>query len=171
MEVHARIDETDIGRISVGQTANFTVDAYRGRRFTGKVVQIRKSPEVIRNVVTYTVVIRTRNDALLLLPGMTALIKIIVKRSEEQLLIPMAALRYVPGNADGSAESAKGPDGQARVWKLVDNVATPVQVKTGDSDARYTALAGGPLEAGDEVIVNEIVQQASREIFGIRFGF
>lgn len=162
MEVHARIDETDIGRIRVGQRATFRVDAYPGRRFTGEVTQIRKAAEAIQNVVTYTVVIRTRNEDLLLLPGMTALVDIIVMQSDEKLLIPSAALRYAPRgqvNAGG------------RVWKLVDGVPAPVEVATGPSDSRHTAVVGGEVQAGDEVITSEIVQQASRDIFGIRFGF
>ena len=78
MELIARIDEADIGRIQIGQQARFTVDAYPGRTFQGDVVQVRKSPEVVQNVVTYPVVIRTANADLSLLPGMTASIGIVV---------------------------------------------------------------------------------------------
>ncbi len=164
MEVHARVDETDIGKIALGQAASFTVDAYPGRHFTGEVTQIRKAPEVVQNVVTYTVVIRTTNDGLLLLPGMTALVRIVVMQSEELLLVPSAALRYAPGGSAGDAGSG------ASVWRLRDGKPDAVEIETGPSDARNTALVGG-LAEGDEVVVNEIVQQASRRIFGIRLGF
>ena len=73
MEVHAKIDEADIGRIRVGQRAAFTVDSYPGRSFAGKVIQIRKAHEVVQNVVTYTVLVSAENPDLALLPGMTAL--------------------------------------------------------------------------------------------------
>jgi len=49
--VHGKIDEADVGQLKVGQTAQFTVDAYPDRTFSGQVLQIRKSPEVVQNVV------------------------------------------------------------------------------------------------------------------------
>ena len=57
MEVHGKIDEADVGQLKVGQTARFTVDAYPDRTFSGQVLQIRKSPEVVQNVVTYTTIV------------------------------------------------------------------------------------------------------------------
>ncbi len=42
MEVHGKIDEADVGQLKVGQTAQFTVDAYPDRTFNGQVLQIRK---------------------------------------------------------------------------------------------------------------------------------
>jgi len=77
MEVHANVDEADIGQIRVGQSATFTVDAYPERRFDGTVRQIRKAPTVIQNVVSYTIVVETDNAELVLLPGMTALVRIV----------------------------------------------------------------------------------------------
>ena len=65
MEVHARIDEADIGRIRLGQDAMFRVDAFPDQRFTGQVTQIRKAPVVVKNVITYTVVVATHNSELL----------------------------------------------------------------------------------------------------------
>ena len=57
MEVRGKIDEADVGRLQVGQTTRFTVDAYPDRIFSGRVLQIRKSPEVVQNVVTYTAIV------------------------------------------------------------------------------------------------------------------
>jgi HlyD family secretion protein len=79
MEVHANVDEADIGQIRTGQAATFTVDAYPERRFDGTVRQIRKGPTVIQNVVSYTIVIVTDNADLALLPGMTALVRIVTE--------------------------------------------------------------------------------------------
>src|SRR6202011_377198 len=78
MEVHGKIDEADIGQLRLGQMARFTVDAYPDRTFDGRVNQIRKAPEVVQNVVTYTAIISAPNPDLLLLPGMTAQLRIIV---------------------------------------------------------------------------------------------
>src|SRR5260370_11334521 len=71
MEVHGKIDEADVGQLKGGQTALFTVDAYPDRTFSGQVLQIRKSPEVVQNVVTYTTIVSAPNPDLLLRPGMT----------------------------------------------------------------------------------------------------
>jgi HlyD family secretion protein len=76
MEVHARIDEADIGSVTRGQRASFVVDAFPAREFGGRVTQVRKAPEVVQHVVTYTVVISADNQDFALLPGMTAIIRI-----------------------------------------------------------------------------------------------
>ena len=64
MQVQATVDESDIGKISVGQNATFTVDAYPDDTFSGRVSQIRLAPVIIQNVVNYTVVIDFSNDDL-----------------------------------------------------------------------------------------------------------
>src|SRR5205085_1074489 len=68
MEVRGRIDEADVGRLKVDYSADFTVDAYPDRVFTGRVQQIRKSPDVVQNVVTYTAIVSAPNPELLLFP-------------------------------------------------------------------------------------------------------
>src|SRR5262249_34482087 len=98
LEVHGRIDEADVGKIKVGQTARFTVDAYPDRTFTGKVLQIRKASEVVQNVVTYTAIIATPNPENLLLPNMTAELRIVVNNTEDTLKIPNGALRFQPAS-------------------------------------------------------------------------
>lgn len=96
MQVQATIDESDIGKINLGQEANFTVDAYADDRFTGTVSQIRLAPVSIQNVVNYTVIIDFNNDQLKLMPGMTANVKILVGSSPDVLRVPNMALRFQP---------------------------------------------------------------------------
>ena len=96
MQVEATVDESDIGRISVGQTASFTVDAYPNETFNGTVSQIRLNPVVISNVVNYTVVINVLNNDLKLMPGMTANVKILVAKKVNVLRVPNIALRFQP---------------------------------------------------------------------------
>ena len=96
MQVQATIDETDIGRISVGQEASFTVDAYPEDRFTGTVSQIRLAPVTIQNVVNYTVVIDVDNRDLKLMPGMTASVRILVGSAPKVMRVPNMALRFQP---------------------------------------------------------------------------
>lgn len=76
LDIWARVDESDIAKIAVGQKATFTVDLFPGREFTAKVTQIRKAPQVVQNVVTYTVILAARNDDYSLLPGMTVVARI-----------------------------------------------------------------------------------------------
>ncbi len=96
MQVLATVDESDVGRISIGQPASFTVDAYSDERFNGVVSQIRLAPVTIQNVVNYTVVIDVNNDQLKLMPGMTANVKILVADSRDVLRVANMALRLQP---------------------------------------------------------------------------
>lgn len=99
MQVEAAIDEADVGRLRAGQAASFTVDAFPRRSFAGEIVQIRKSPVTVQNVVSYTVVISAKNADLSLLPGMTANVRIVVDHREGALKVPNAALRFRPPGA------------------------------------------------------------------------
>ncbi len=76
LDIWARVDESDIAKIAVGQKATFSVDSFPGREFAAKVTQIRKAPQVVQNVVTYTVVLAARNEDYSLLPGMTVVARI-----------------------------------------------------------------------------------------------
>jgi HlyD family secretion protein len=96
MEIHAYVDESDIGQIKKEQSVRFTVDAYPDEIFNGTVKEIRLQPETIQNVVNYTVVVDAKNDKELLLPGMTATIDFLVEQRKNVLLISNAALRFQP---------------------------------------------------------------------------
>jgi HlyD family secretion protein len=149
MEVHANVDEADIGRISLGQRATFTVDAYPHRTFSGSVTQIRKAPQLIQNVVTYTVVLSTRNADRALLPGMTALVNVVVDEAKDVLKVPNAALRFQPpGNAiEGTGEGDV-------VWIPGDDeTPIPVRVALGRSNESATEVIDDSLRAGQELIV------------------
>jgi HlyD family secretion protein len=157
MEVHANIDEADIGRIRLGQEASFTVDAYPGRAFAGTVTQIRKAPMLLQNVVTYTVVLSTRNPDLALLPGMTALVTVVVDEATDVLKVPNAALRFQPPTERGAiaaAAEAPGDGGGAVIWIPGEHGAVvPVRVTLGRSNDSVTELVDGPLSAGQQVII------------------
>lgn len=96
MEIHAMVDESDIGQIKEGQHARFTVEAYPDQIFEGTVRQIRLQPQTIQNVVNYTVVVDAQNKEHLLLPGMTATIDFVVEQRSDVLLVPNAALQFKP---------------------------------------------------------------------------
>jgi HlyD family secretion protein len=177
MEVHGKIDEADVGQLKVGQTAQFTVDAYPDRTFSGQVQQIRKSPEVVQNVVTYTTIISAPNPDLLLLPGMTAQLRIVVSDTGAILKIPSQALRFRPngaGPASGrqSASQAASSNASATVWLVGDDGRpNPVAVKLGASDDNNAALLEGRLTNGQQVIIGVANPQNQRGYFGVRLGF
>ena len=109
MQVETSIDEADVGRITEGMTATFTVDAFPGQVFQSKVKQVRKAPLNVQNVVTYTVLLSAANPDLKLLPGMTANAAVITEQKEKVLRLPNAALRFkMPENVLSEASGKKG---------------------------------------------------------------
>ncbi|NLC23500.1 MAG: efflux RND transporter periplasmic adaptor subunit [Oxalobacter sp.] len=94
MQVETSIDESEIGRVRVGQKATFTVDSYPGRTFEGEVRQIRLAAQNVSNVITYIVIVSAPNPKKELLPGMTANVRIILDTRHDVKLIPNAAMRY-----------------------------------------------------------------------------
>jgi HlyD family secretion protein len=144
MQVLASLDESDIGRIADRQQVEFTVDAYAGRTFEGVVSQIRLQPQVVQNVVTYSVVIDAPNRDLTLKPGMTANVTIEVARRDDALRVPAQALLFKP-----TAHRGKDPE----VWRSDNGELTPVSVKTGLSDGQFTEVVEGSLSVGDTLAV------------------
>ena len=117
MEVHAAIDEADVGKIREGQEATFTVDAYPGEVFRATIFQIRSQPTVQQNVVTYDAVVRFDNPEGKLRPGMTATVRVVSMRKDDVLRVPNAALRFKPapdlvaagaGQGEGAGAAPRG---------------------------------------------------------------
>ena len=96
MQVYTKVDESDVGRIQLGQEVTFKVDAFPKERFQGTVRQIRMNPTRIQNVVTYDTIIDFENPDLKLFPGMTAYVTIPVASVADALKLPNAAIRYRP---------------------------------------------------------------------------
>lgn len=165
MEVQGKIDEADIGRIAVGQKVLFTVDAYPDRGFAGSVLQVRAAPDSKEGVVTYTALISAQNPDLLLLPGMTATLRITVDHSTEVLAVPPEALRFQP-----TGEDARG--GSSTVWVMAaDGRPQPVPVMIGVSDDHRTEVRSTALSEGQPVIVGGSDAPPRRGFFGLRLGF
>jgi HlyD family secretion protein len=116
MRVNAAVDEADVGRVREGQDVSFHVDAFPEREFEGRVEQVRLNPTTVSNVVSYNTIVAVDNRDLLLRPGMTATVSIVVRKAEESLRLPAAALRFRPEGYQrptGSAETAtSGPAAQ-----------------------------------------------------------
>ncbi len=107
MQVEAAIDEADISRVRDGQKVSFSIDAFPGRLFDGSVRQVRKAAVSAQNVVSYTVVVGFANPGSLMLPGMTANVRIITDTRDNVLKVPNAALRVrIAGVEPEAAASA-----------------------------------------------------------------
>ncbi len=113
MRVEVAVDEAEIGRIQPGQKASFTVDAFAGKRFFGEVRQIRKSAQTVSNVVTYMVEVSAQNPDRILLPGMTANVRIVIDQRDDVLKVPNAALRFRPPSAANAGATAPAPRSQS----------------------------------------------------------
>jgi len=171
MQVDTNVDEADVGRVTVGQVTSFTVDSFPGRTFTGEVVQIRKAPLVVQNVVTYDVVVSAKNPDQRLLPGMTANVRIVIDQKEGVLQVPNAALRFRPPGVEATERERparpSGPGGGAgrgggapagRVWVLgPDGKPAALSLQLGIGDGTYTEVARGELKEGQLVIVGVAV--------------
>ncbi len=157
MQIDSNIAEADIGRISVGQQVEFTVDAYPDITFKGRVSQVRNAPITVQNVVTYDVVVKVDNSDLKLRPGMTANLSVIISNKEGILRIPNAALRFsMPGSRKAAATDPK--ERGRSVWVLGDKNPKRVKVSTGISDGAYTELLTGDLKEGQELIVESLAK-------------
>jgi HlyD family secretion protein len=111
MQVDTSISEGDVGRLQQGMRATFTVDAFPGQKFLGKVDTIRNSPQTVQNVVTYDAVIKVDNDDLKLRPGMTANVTIVYAERDDTLAVPNTALRFRPPNAPADSASSRSRGG------------------------------------------------------------
>lgn len=174
MQVHANIDEADIGQVKLGQKVSFTVDAYPDKVFGGAVKQIRLQPVVVQNVVTYIVIIDVPNPDLKLMPGLTANITIKVLEHKGVLKISGNALHFNP--PDEYFKSANIPDSVAKqwneiiksskkgrlnqpdtssiiyLWVLKDKMIYPKKVRKGISDETFVEVSGD-IKNGEEIVI------------------
>lgn len=173
MELRVNVDEADVGKVHVGQSATFGVDAFPDRKFPTTVRDLRYASETIQGVVTYMAILNIDNSELLLRPGMTATAEIRVTEVKDALLVPNTALRYapdsttttdqrsllqriLPGRPNFRAPSRREDTGPDRtVWLLREGAPTPVTITVGASDGRHTEVKSGELAAGQAVIVDQ----------------
>jgi HlyD family secretion protein len=165
MQVDTSVSESDVGKLKADMEASFTVDAYPYEKFSGKIRQIRNSPQIVQNVVTYDAVIDVENPELKLKPGMTASVTFIYAKKEGVVIIPNAALRFNPSSEiseTGKGEkkfltekneknTEKTPD-QRNVWILKQGEAVKIPVRTGITDGSMTEIVSDDIKEGDDVI-------------------
>lgn len=185
MELKVDVDEADIGKLKVGQEAEFVVDAYPDMRFKAKVKEIRLSPKTTQGVVTYETVLDVENPDLYLKPGMTATADIVVKEVVDCMLVPNTAFRFRPPVAQKNAQEKRGilgaifpfrPPAQAPkedegkkqrqkgrvIYKLEGDKLVACKVLMGETDGRFTEVKSKELKVGDRVVLEVLKSKDGR---------
>ncbi|MHB8881801.1 MAG: efflux RND transporter periplasmic adaptor subunit [Thermodesulfovibrionales bacterium] len=152
MQIDTNVDESDIGRVNVGQNVEFLVDAYPDVTFKGTVSQVRNAPITVQNVVTYDVVVKVDNPELKLKPGMTANVTIIISLKKDALKVPNAALRFKPSDRGKAPSGKKGP----AVYIVENGKPKRVGITAGTSDGNATEIVEGEVKEGQEVILEAL---------------
>ncbi len=106
MQVRAKVDESDIGSISVGQQARVTVEAHPGKTFAGRVAKVEPQAVVEQNITLFPVLVRLDNKQGLLRPGMNGEVEVEIARRSEVITVPSTAV--VAARDAASAAQALG---------------------------------------------------------------
>lgn len=149
MHIEAPIGEADIGEMSEGLAAKFEVPTYPGRVFDATVEHISPDPKTEHGAIFYTVTLAVDNPDHLLLPGMTAQLRIGVAHVEDVLAVREATLRFTPDGA--SAAPAR-----SRVWRIRGSELEEVPVEVGLSDGAITEvrpLDADSIDVGDSIAI------------------
>lgn len=156
--VKAKVDETDIGNVKVGERATFTVDAYPEKTFRAQVIKISQtdtnnswdtnssstSSSSSNAVIYYYVTFSAPDEENLLLPAMTARLDIVVGQVRDALCVPIAALKT---DGQGSYVERITKDAQGK------EVAEKVYIQVGLYGEEFVEITGGNLNPGDDISV------------------
>jgi HlyD family secretion protein len=179
LQIWVAVNEAEVGRLKPGMPARFTCDAFPGREFRGAVGKVRLNAAMTENVVTYTVEVDTENPDQILLPYLTANVRFILANESNALLVPNAALRWMPSSLanvapwyranasidDPPSDSAekKGDSGEGTIWVKTGRFVSAVQVKIGPSDSANTVVSAADLREGQLVVTGETATAAQTE--------
>jgi HlyD family secretion protein len=172
MQLYAKTDESDVGRIKVGRQVTFKVDAFPKDEFRGVVSQMRMNATTVQTVVTYDTIIDFANPGMKLFPGMTAFVTIPVATVADVVEVPNTALRFRPSlppeqiralydkygvdNVSRQNSDSRAQGETATVWKLTENGnIEPVKIAIGITDHAYTQVVrvlSGKLDVGGNVV-------------------
>ncbi len=161
MELQVDVDEADIGKVFVGQSATFTVDTYSDELFEAKIKKVRFNSEVVDGVVTYETSMDVNNSQLLLKPGMSADADITTKTIKNVFIVSRSALLFNPvvkkdtkTFAFRSKDKEKDTiDQKSHVWILKDNTPQKVYVKVLEKEGSQSAIASEELNEKDLIII------------------
>jgi HlyD family secretion protein len=188
MKLPVAIDEADVGEVAQDQQASFTVDAFPGERFPASISRVdlgsnltattsTSASSTAAQVVSYNANLTVNNAALRLRPGMTATAEIITKARPNVLLVPNAALRFTPADANAATKgfasaivpsrprrggdrqsqaATRGKGARQTVYVLEKGAPRAVEIQTGVSDGSLTEVVGGALKPGMQVITGQL---------------
>jgi len=182
MQVYAKTDEADVGKIKVGAIASFKVDSFPRETFRGRVSQVRMNAYTVQNVVTYDTIIDFDNPEQKLFPGMTAYVTIPVASAQDVVKVPNGAVRYKPEMAESkrrellakygieaSGRPSGSPGGSARAGRAGEGTGTrPFLERRAEAAGR--AGQAGASRSDDWQIVWKLTRGKTLEPVRIRTG-
>lgn len=140
--VKGKVDESDVGKIYLGESARITVDSYKDRKFSGTVTKISPLGAEKDNVTTFEVRVSISNESRKLRALMTANAEIILEERKGVLTIPEGAILY----AKDKTPQVEIPDPANEKGKR------KIPIVTGISNGSRTEIAKG-LTLGQQVIL------------------
>lgn len=144
LEMWIYVDETDIGRVKVGQQVEYYVDTFPSKIFRGTIEKVYPQPVVKDNIVYYLAIVKiSREDAGSLRPEMTTHVKVIFAEKTDILIVPNGAVKFEKGK-----EVAYKVVGRHKVEKA--------DLKLGIRGEENTEVLSG-LKDGDEVATKLIL--------------
>jgi HlyD family secretion protein len=160
LTVVAQVNEADVAGVDVGNPVTFTLNAFPGQTFTGRVTAFQPRGQSAQNVVTYAVTSTIDSTPIRLLPGMTASVAIATSQRTNVPVIPTSALAFAqspgasaPGSTPiaGAGGNASQTPGSGVVLVYANGVAVPRPIQTGASDGHLVEVVAG-LDVGDRVV-------------------
>ena len=164
MQIETSVSEADIGKIKVGQEAEYTLDGYPNRTFHGNVTQVRLASTTTNNVVTYTVIVSVDNSDGTAIPGMSANVSIITGIAKDVIVVDNKALKFSP------ADNKQKYDSQG-VWILKGSEPVRYDVKLGLSDESKTQIISDDIKEKDKVIIGSLQKGKKKQMSGMRRPF
>ena len=161
MQIETSVSEADIGKIKVGQEAEYTLDGYPNKTFKGNVTQVRLASTTTNNVVTYTVIVSVDNSDGFAIPGMSANVSVIIGQAKDVLVVDNKALKFSP------PDNKQKFDTQG-VWVLKGNEPVRIDVELGLSDDNKTQIISNDIKEKDKVIVSSITKGKKKQVTGMR---
>lgn len=176
IQLWVSVNEADVGSIAPDQAVTFTVDAFPGRVFRGRVGEVRLNATMTQNVVTYTIEVDIDNSNGALIPYLTANAQFEIGRRQGVLLVPNSALQWTPradqiapefrrgaAKSPNAAEERSPSKGSALIWIEAGKFVRPVAVRVGLSDGNLTEVQGGGLRDGLGAVIGETKSRSSAE--------
>lgn len=149
MTVEAQVAEADVGKLEAGMPVYFTTLGAPERRWTSTVRQVLPTPEIVNEVVLYTVLVDIANPDGRLMKDMTAQVFFLLGEAKDVVIVPVNAISDGPdGNAQVSVLTAKGPRPRAVEVGLTNRVSAEITEGLDEGDTVVTGTASSDEASG-----------------------